>query len=263
MIGHDRRMVEPPATPHRERWLQVVPDDGSEVPPAAPDPTPEEGSGSDSGVGGQVDPQHVKPTAIGQGAGIAGRDPTARQPAPDSGVECVLARRRSRPRDLPGLAEGGSAGRRPEGRGLDGASTPLSVQMRPSESDSGRTDGHGSAAVPRAASSRVVWAWAGAGAGAGTAAATVADRVVGGLDGRPALFLLVVLALPFWDGLPARFGIRLAELAAVGAAVAVLWFGLAMLRPEGWWRAEIAYGIACGIAGTAHALLSRRRTVGP
>ena len=26
VIGHDRRMVEPPATPHRERWLHVVRD---------------------------------------------------------------------------------------------------------------------------------------------------------------------------------------------------------------------------------------------
>jgi len=108
---------------------------------------------------------------------------------------------------------------------------------------------------------RVAWAWMGA--AAGTAVATAVDRAVGGLDGRPALFLLVVLALPFWDGLPERIGTRLAELVAVVAAVAVLWFGLAGLRPEGWWRAEIAYGIACGIAGTAHAVLSRRRTVEP
>lgn len=108
---------------------------------------------------------------------------------------------------------------------------------------------------------RIGWAWAGA--ALGTAAATVVDGVVGGLDGRPALFLLVVLALPFWDGLPARVTTRLAELVAVVAAVAVLWLGIAALRPEGWWRAEIAYGIACGIAGTAHALLSRRRTVEP
>jgi hypothetical protein len=106
---------------------------------------------------------------------------------------------------------------------------------------------------------RVGWTWAGA--AGGTAVATVVDRAVGGLDGRPALFLLVVLALPFWDGLPARVTARLVELVVVVAVVAVLWFGLAVLRPEGWWRAEIAFGIACGLAGTAHALLSRRRTV--
>jgi hypothetical protein len=97
----------------------------------------------------------------------------------------------------------------------------------------------------------------------GTAVATVVDRVVGGLDGHPALFLLVVLALPFWDGLPVRVTARLAELVAVVAAVAVVWLALAAVRPDGWWRAEIAYGIACAIAGTAHALLCRRRTVEP
>ena len=78
---------------------------------------------------------------------------------------------------------------------------------------------------------RIGWAWAGA--ALGTAVATVVDGVVGGLDGRPALFLLVVLALPFWDGLPARVTTRLAELVAVVAAVGVLWFGIATLRPEG------------------------------
>jgi hypothetical protein len=116
-------------------------------------------------------------------------------------------------------------------------------------------------AAPDGWTRRIGCAWAGA--ALGTAAATVVDRVVGGLDGRPALFLLVVLALPFWDGLPARVTTRLAELVAVLGAVAVLWFGIATLRSEGWWRTEIAYGIACGIAGTAHAVLSRRRTVEP
>ena len=72
-----------------------------------------------------------------------------------------------------------------------------------------------------------------------------------------------MLALPFWDGLPARVGARLVELVAVVAAVAALWLVLAALPPEGWWRAEIACGIACGMAGTAHAVVSRRRTVEP
>ena len=116
-------------------------------------------------------------------------------------------------------------------------------------------------AAPDRWTRRVGWAWAAV--ALGTTVATVVDRVVGGLDGRPALFLLVVLALPFWDGLPARVTTRLAELVAVLGAVAVLWFGIATLRPEEWWRTEIAYGIACGIAGTAHAVLSRRRTVEP
>ena len=140
------------------------------------------------------------------------------------------------------------------GGGPAGAAWGTSVQMPLSESDSGWADGYRSLA-----SARLAWVWAGV--AAGTAVATVVDRVVGGLDGRPALFLLVILALPFWDRLPPRIGARLAELVVVVVAVAVLWFALAAVRPEVWWRAEIAYGIACGIAGTAHALLGRRRTV--
>jgi hypothetical protein len=106
---------------------------------------------------------------------------------------------------------------------------------------------------------RIGWVWAGA--SVGTAVAALVDRLVGGWDGRPALFLLVVLALPLWDGLPARVTVRLAELAAVVVSVAALWLAVAAVRPEGWWRGEIAYGLACGIVGTAHAVLSRRRTV--
>jgi hypothetical protein len=108
---------------------------------------------------------------------------------------------------------------------------------------------------------RLGWVWAGV--IVGTAAATVVDRVAGGLDGRPALFLLVVLALPFWDGLPARIAPRLLELTAVAFAVAATWLVLAALGPAGWWRGEIAYGLACAIVGTVHALLTRRRTVDP
>jgi hypothetical protein len=114
-------------------------------------------------------------------------------------------------------------------------------------------------AVPARWGRRVGWGWAAA--AVATAAAALVDRLVGGLDGRPAIFLLVVLALPFWDRLPTRVTARLAELAAVVAGLAVVWLALAALRPEGWWRAEVAYGLACGIAGTAHALASRRRTV--
>jgi hypothetical protein len=106
---------------------------------------------------------------------------------------------------------------------------------------------------------RIGWVWTGA--AVGIAVAALVDRLVGGWDGRPALFLLVVLALPLWDGLPARVTVRLAELAAVVVSVAALWLAVAAVRPEGWWRGEIAYGLACGIVGTAHAVLSRRRTV--
>ena len=115
--------------------------------------------------------------------------------------------------------------------------------------------------VPVRPGRRVGWVWAAV--IAGTAVAALVDRLLGGLDGRPAFFLLVVLVLPFWDGLVARVAARLAELAAVVAAVGAVWLVVAAVRPEGWWRAEVAYGLACGIAGTAHALVTRRRTVEP
>jgi hypothetical protein len=44
-IGHDRRMVEPPATPHRERWLHFVRDGESESAPPPDDDPPEERAG--------------------------------------------------------------------------------------------------------------------------------------------------------------------------------------------------------------------------
>ena len=72
----------------------------------------------------------------------------------------------------------------------------------------------------------------------------------------------MVFALPFWDGLPARVSARLAG-AAVVVSVAALWLAVAAVRPEGWWRGEVAYGLACGVVGTAHALAGRRRTVEP
>jgi hypothetical protein len=100
-----------------------------------------------------------------------------------------------------------------------------------------------------------------AGVVVGTAGSVGLDRLVGGFDGRPALFLLVIFALPFWDGLPARVTARLAMLAGLIVAVAALWLAIAVVRPEGWWRGEVAFGLACAIVGTAHALASARRTV--
>ena len=97
--------------------------------------------------------------------------------------------------------------------------------------------------------------------GAATAAAAGIDVLVGGLDGVPAVYVLVLFALPFWDRLPLRVTARLAVLVAVVAAVGAAWFGLALLRPEPWWRAEVAYGLACAAVGTVHALLPRGRTV--
>lgn len=105
------------------------------------------------------------------------------------------------------------------------------------------------------------WLWGGV--AAGTALSTGLDRVVGGLDGKPALFLLVIFALPFWDALPARIPARLAVLSGLVAAVAALWLALALLRPESWWRGEVAFGLAGAIVGTVHALATARRTVEP
>jgi hypothetical protein len=99
-------------------------------------------------------------------------------------------------------------------------------------------------------------------AGLGTGAALGADRLVGGLDGRPALHLLVLLALPFWDGLPARAAPRLLVLVAVVAAVAASWLALAGLRPEPWWRAEVSFGLACALVGAADTALSVLRRPG-
>jgi len=95
----------------------------------------------------------------------------------------------------------------------------------------------------------------------GTATAAAVDALAGGLDGAPAAHLLVLLALPFWDRLPARLPHRLGALGLVTAAVAAAWFVLAAFRPEPWWRAQVAFGLACAVVGTAATLLSRRRTV--
>jgi hypothetical protein len=94
-----------------------------------------------------------------------------------------------------------------------------------------------------------------------TALAAGVDRLVGGLDGQPATFLLALFALSFWDGLAARVSTRVAEVAAVVTAVGGAWLAIATARPEGWWRGEVAFGLACAVVGTVHALASRRRTV--
>ena len=90
----------------------------------------------------------------------------------------------------------------------------------------------------------------------GTGGALGADRAVGGLDGRPAVHLLMVLALPFWDGLPARLGPRLLVLAAVLAAIGAAWLALAGLRQEAWWQAEVSFSLACALVGIAELVLS-------
>jgi hypothetical protein len=106
---------------------------------------------------------------------------------------------------------------------------------------------------------RVAWVWAGM--SVATAVAAGVDYLAGGLDGQPATFLLALFALSFWDGLAARVWTRIAEIAAVVVGVAAGWLAIAAVRPEGWWRSEVAFGLACAIVGTVHALASRRRTV--
>jgi hypothetical protein len=45
--------------------------------------------------------------------------------------------------------------------------------------------------------------------------------------------------------------------------VAALWLAAAAAGPQGWWRGEAAFGLACAIVGTVHALATGRRTVDP
>jgi hypothetical protein len=89
--------------------------------------------------------------------------------------------------------------------------------------------------------------------------------LVGRLDGGPPAYLLLVLALPFWELLPRRLPRRLAGMAALVALIGAAWFGIALLRPQPWWRAEVAFGLACALVGAGHVLLlrrlARRRTV--
>jgi hypothetical protein len=99
----------------------------------------------------------------------------------------------------------------------------------------------------------------------GTGVTAVADALVGRLDGKPQAYLLVALALPFWDLLPRRLPLRLGAVALLVAALAAAWFGIAMLRPQPWWRAEAAFGLACALVGTGHLLVATvgRRRVTP
>ncbi|HVQ92159.1 MAG TPA: hypothetical protein VMU51_14080 [Mycobacteriales bacterium] len=100
----------------------------------------------------------------------------------------------------------------------------------------------------------------------GTAAAGGADALVGRLDGGPPAYLLLVLALPFWDLLPRRLPPRIGVMALLVAAIGAVWLGVAMLAPQPWWRAEVAFGASCALVGAGHVLLlaalGRRRTVG-
>lgn len=103
----------------------------------------------------------------------------------------------------------------------------------------------------------------------GTAAALGVDAVIGGLNGLPPAYLLVFLASPIWDLLPGRLPARLAVIALDTAATIGVWFLVAALPMQRWldvqrgyWRAEIAFGLACLLVGALHLLIAlalRRR----
>jgi hypothetical protein len=99
----------------------------------------------------------------------------------------------------------------------------------------------------------------------GTGVGLLADRLVGGLDGGPPAYLLVALALPFWDLLPAGLQRRLPALAGLVALLAAAWWGFAQVSTAGWWRGEGAFGLSCLLVGALPAVLlvvgDRRRTV--
>ena len=327
VIGHDRRMVEPPPTPHRERWLHIV-HDGESAPDEDPGRirarTPRSGLGPGFR---RVSPatRPVRPTALrrsGRTGPEPGRSRCADPPRPnrrrrpgragwrarpragrwtgqcqlrDAGPAATVrtGQWHGRPRRVASRAAGCSptvvAGRRRRAAagGLassawavpDGGLSASAVRDQPGAAPRG---GGGAVQAPprpapadRVGAGRWVIVRAGPGGGSGGSAGPGRRRPwgrrwrpwstgwsAGSTGGRRCS---CSWCSPCRSGTACRRGstTRLAEVVAVVAAVAVLWFGLAALRPEGWWRAEIAYGIACGIAGTAHALLSRRRTVEP
>ncbi len=93
---------------------------------------------------------------------------------------------------------------------------------------------------------------------AGTGVATAADALARPLDGRPALFLLLLLALPLWDLMPARPLARIGTAVSACCAVAALWYLFAMAWAEPWWRGEGAFGVACLVVGWTAVVTLRR-----
>jgi hypothetical protein len=223
-MRHDVPVADPAAPPPRDRRLRVVRDDER-----APDPPP----GPES-----------RPAADGAGGPSTGTRTEDRpaHPAPHP--------RDPDPRDRPADP--------PPHHPAPAAPAP----GRPPDGD-GRVVGAGRRGwVRRGGWVRRVAVTIGlVGVAIGTAA--LVDAAVGGLDGVPAVHLLALFALPLWDRLPARVSHRVGLLGLVVVAVGAAWFGLAALRPEPWWRAEVAFGLACAAVGTVHAALPRRRTVVP
>lgn len=204
------RVGEPGTGRPRERWLRVVRDDEVAPPPEPPAPlAPPAGHTAPA-------PPAARPEDPHQWAPPAPSHPSAppTPPAPPAARRTAPVARRPPP---PRSAAAGTGAPARE------------------------------AATARAAGRR--WGWVIGVPAGGTGLAVGADHLMGGLDGRPALHLLIVLALPFWDTLPDRLGPRLLALAGVVAAIAAVWLLLAALRPEPWWRAEVAFGLACALVG--------------
>lgn len=225
-MRHDDAVADPAAPPPRDRRLRVVRDDERAAPePPRPPTAPTPDIPGEPGPGGNVVGSGTVPrprTETAPGGTGAGVD--VRSPGTPPVPDAAVAPER---RDRPGAAGRSSAA---GGRG------------------------------PRAGAAGRVGGTVGLVTAASGAAAAV-DAAVGELDGLPAVYLLALFALPLWDRLPARVVARLGLLVLVVAAVGAAWFGLAGLRPEPWWRAEVAFGLACAAVGTVHALLPRRRTV--
>jgi hypothetical protein len=272
-MRHDGPVGDPDQPrPPRERWLRVV-REGEELPqpPAAlpPDAPPTDQPADDTGVGPPPTDQQADDTGVGPPpptrepgtwarpaarqswtAATAPASPPTTASRPHASLETAPQwsappRPRVPPRGIPPRT-GSRQGAAPE-TAPRGSQPQVEVRPRPAPH------------VVRAVGMLV------AVVGLGTGGAVLADRVVGMPgDGHPALYVLVALALPFWDALPDRLGPRIAVVAAVIAAVAAVWLGLSTLAAPTWWRAQVAFGVACLLVGTAHLVLAaalRRRTV--
>ena len=251
-------MDDPPA---RERWLHAVPDPGPDDPTPAPVPAP--AGPAPAAIPGPG----PAPTALAS-AGAAASTPAAAAPARAPTVSAP-ARPASTPVPAPASLPAGIAGppvSAPTYRAAPAPADPAPARIAPPAAASAPAPARPPATRVRAGGrtgvlGRVGWVWAGTAVGTGVALGL--DRWLGGWDGRPPLHLLVLFGLPFWDRLPAGALRRAAVLVAVVGAVAAVWYGLAGLRPEPWWRGAGSFGLACAVVGTAHALLARRRTVDP
>ena len=99
-------------------------------------------------------------------------------------------------------------------------------------------------------------------AAAGTAVATGVDALARPVDGMPAAYFLVALALPLWDRLPARLGERVARIAAIWLAIAAVWYVITLGGGTAWWRGAGAFGVACLVVGWT-VILARPAGRGP